>query len=175
MVTRRPVRKASRFLTLAALPLALLAVATSAMGRGETEMKTLKGIKSVYVVCERIDEPKVEEKGLTAEAITSLAERTLRMQGIKIATKDEWSNAYDIVRLYVNANTMVTDNGLVVYALEVSCQQTCKIIHNDQTVEATTWDDGSVGTVGLNNAREILDSIKNFVEKYAEDFQKANS
>lgn len=58
----------------------------------EAPLKTLDGLKGVYVSIEPLD-PDIKGAGLTENQLKMDVERKLRTAGVKVLTKQEWSKA----------------------------------------------------------------------------------
>lgn len=122
----------------------------------------LKNLKEVDIVIEGLPED-ASKIGLTKERIKTVVELCLRREGIKII-KDVRAPY-----IYININVL----GLAFnISFELREPVTILRIPNEFCL-ATTWDKGFTGTHG-NNPEYIVSSIKLLLDKFLNDYYKAN-
>ena len=77
--------------------------------------------------------------------------------------------------LYVKVSTYNHSSDLYAYAVTVEVMQKVSLAQRpQQTMSATTWEKGGVGTTGHSNIRMVIDSVESKVKEFANDFLAAN-
>ena len=137
------------------------------------EKETLRGLKGVYVLVENLS-PDIEEDELKLSTIQTNVELKLRMAGIKVLTREESSKELGIPFLYVQLNIMKS-SGSYVFSILIELREWVYLTR-DTTIEctATTWRNGTVGVAGSRNLDFIRDSIKDYVDKFINDYLSMN-
>jgi hypothetical protein len=131
--------------TIAALCLIVMSLAvTGRASDTEFSRRTLKGIKAVGVIVEKLREE--APKGLTEEQLQNDVELRLRNAGIAIIPSNQ-ENQGAAPYLYVMVNSIqLPDSVQYVYAVGIELNQVVKIARDMRIVAvATTWDKGGTG------------------------------
>jgi hypothetical protein len=129
---------------------------------------TLKGVDSVLVAVEDM-EPGAERDGLTQSQIQTDVELRLRQSGITVDPTSHYI-------LYVNVNTVRTDDGFYAYNIEVSFAQAVMLLRAPETVLnfVPTWGVGSVGTIRANRLRNVRSRVIDHVDKFINAYLEQN-
>jgi len=158
----------------------------------DSDAKTLRGFKGVRVLVGSL-EPEIEKEGLTVQQIQTDVELKLRLAGIKVLTKEEWSKEKGApfllasphlipyvlkvgkrnCRLYIfNINLTFRQNAYLEKELpgpvSYSSDKAVFSSHIDMTFAVVTWSVGTMGrTANLNKIRnEINDLVDEFINAY---------
>ena len=130
----------------------LLSVVARIGGQAPSERETLEGLGPIRVVVEEMRSD-AERDGLTKRMLQTAVELRLRQNGIPL---DEDVFPY----LYLRINTSRNDRGVYAFCITAAFKQGATLSTGLAAV-ASTWDEGSVGTVGADNlcsAPGFLDS-----------------
>ena len=116
--------------------------------------------------------------GLTTQRLRTVTELTLRSAGIFQSREDIWAKSsqnpkFREAYLYVRVNTM-EDDGLYVYCVEVELREIVKLVDGPGRARGTIWDAGSFGMIGSDNLRNLVETAKRHVERFANDYLAAN-
>jgi hypothetical protein len=140
----------------------------------DQQRDSLQGLQGVEVVIESL-RPDAETDGLSQEAIRTAVELILRSRGIRVLTRSESLRMPSAPYLYVKVSTYNHSSDLYAYAVTVEVMQKVSLAQRpQQTMSATTWERGGVGTTGHSNIRVVIDSVESKVKEFANDFLAAN-
>jgi len=145
-----------------------------AQGDGEEARASLKGLRGVTVVVERLP-PEVQQAGLTAADIRTDVEHKLRLAGIPVLSAgDVWAPT-----IYVNANvTKVVTKTNVFWpmSIEVQLQQPVRLKRDPTiTLFGTTWSATGVGETTKPLLRSsILDGVNGYVDQFITAYLAVN-
>ena len=140
----------------------------------DQQRESLRGLQGVEVVIEDIKSD-AQVDGLSQEAIRAAVELILRSHGIQVLTRSESLKTPAAPYLYVRASTSKHSSDLYAYAVTVEFMQKVSLVHRpQQMMSATTWEKGSVGTTGLSNMRQVINSVESRVKEFANDFLAVN-
>ena len=164
---------------LSRLALALL-VAGSAAAAQDTELRrqSLKGLKGVEVLVERLD-AEAERVGLNETTIQTDVELMLRQAGIRVLTPAESLESPGRAWLYVSPALLRISTGeACVYTITVELRQDVRL-ERDLSIEAfgaTTWNArrrlGIVPTASF--APKVRDSLKDLVDQFINAYLSVN-
>lgn len=147
---------------------------------GATE--TLKNLGQIDVVVFLYAAPE-DVAGLSKEEMQTDVELRLREAGIKehlvlnpiadLFTKRTRSPGEPF--LWVEVEFAKPVNGLVAWLVRVELKQNVILERDPQTkIVAVTWGAQDLGTVGKDNLRQIRDVVKDYVDKFCNDYLAAN-
>jgi len=145
-----------------------------------TQEGTLKGIKSIYVAVENL-KPEAERHGLTKKSLQTDIELRLRKYGIKVVSEDQWmaSSFQELLecgKLYLNVDVSLREEvGLFAYAISFELIQPVLLARSPKMLcWATTWEEGWLGTGGLDNFKSIRESVAEKVDNFINAYLAAN-
>lgn len=155
-----------------------VAVSEAVAKSPKEQQESLRGLKGVFVLVEAVDKD-IEKLGLTRDQLYSDVELRLRKAGIPDPKTE--GMAEDIIKggtfpfLYVRVAAHKDASGLFAFSIEVDFKQSVTLTR-DPTIKAlgTTWESGSVGTVGASNLQMIREAVSNHVDKFIRDFLSMN-
>ena len=142
-----------------------------------TEQQVLRGLEAVYVVVEDVNED-ARRDGLTTQRLQTVTELTLRSAGIfqsreTIFAKSGQNPRFRQAYLSVNVNALRHD-GLYAYSVAVELHEVIKLVDDSGLAYGTIWSGRSVGSVGRNNLPSVVEAVREFVERFANDYLAAN-
>jgi hypothetical protein len=159
---------------LIAILMALICLDVSMAQTRDQQRDSLQGLQGVEVVIESL-RPDAETDGLSQEAIRTAAELILRSRSIRVLTRSESLRMPAAPYLYVKVSTYNHSSDLYAYAVTVEVMQKVSLAQRpQQTMSATTWEKGGVGTTSHSNIRMVIDSVESKVKEFANDFLAAN-
>ena len=140
----------------------------------DQQRESLRGLQGVEVVIEDIKSD-AQMDGLSQEAIRAAVELILRSNRIEVLTRSESLKTPAAPYLYVRVSTSNHSSDLYAYAVTVEFMQKVSLVHRpQQMMSATTWEKGSVGTTGLSNMRQVINSVESRVKEFVNDFLAVN-
>jgi hypothetical protein len=139
---------------------------------GKRQQEALRGLKSLIVLVEEIN-PEAERLGLSRTQLKTDVELRLRKAGIKVLTQEESINTPGQPFLYVNITTGII-SGFCTFGIEVDLNEMV-IIARGVKVVGSIWDTSIIGRVGINNIKQIRNSLADEVDKFINDYLAANS
>jgi hypothetical protein len=149
--------------------------ATLARAQGDLEAQTLRGLKGVGVVVEKL-RPEVERSGLTVSLIQTDVELKLRLAGIPVLTDAEVLDTPGYPYLYIQATIVVLSNGWA-YSVLAALKQLA-ILERDPAIksyDAITWRENTVATIGPSRAvAEVRSDIKDLTDKFINAYLSVN-
>jgi hypothetical protein len=126
---------------------------------------SLKGIEGFYVIA---GPNKVAEgAGLTTEKMQTSIELRLRLAGVKVATREEWSKNASIalICLTVDFHDKFNSGGAYPCVTEITVNQTCTVAHNAHVCMVPTWASARYGFCTADTmdktSQELIDSLLN--------------
>lgn len=141
----------------------------SEMYVGNSEKReSLYGLEGVCLVVEGLN-PVIEKNGLATSRLQTDVEEELSKAGIPVLPRSEGEPTDPL--LYVNVNAHKSDE-LFFYSIHVELHQLV-ILARDPAIEmqATTWNVGSVGSVGSANLYQIRKGVKMHLEEFVSDYK----
>lgn len=137
------------------------------------DQKALVGLKGVFVLVENI-RPEAERLGLTQDQIKTDVELRLRKAGLTVLTQKEAYGVPGQPALYVNVNTAIRPgSGHCAFGITVElCEKV--IVERGFKTWGATWDTSTVGTVGIDNIRDLRGLVGDLVDKFINDYLAAN-
>jgi hypothetical protein len=159
---------------LIAILMTLICLDLSMAQTRDQQRDSLQGLQGVEVVIESL-RPDAETDGLSQEAIRTAVELILRSRSIRVLTRSESLRMPAAPYLYVKVSTYNHSSDLYAYAVTVEVMQKVSLAQRpQQTMSATTWEKGGVGTTSHSNIRMVIDSVESKVKEFANDFLAAN-
>ena len=76
--------------------------------------------------------------------------------------------------MYVIVHALRTDSGSYVYCISVELHEIIKLVDDSGLATGTIWYAGSVGTIGSNNLPDVVETVRRYVERFANDYLAAN-
>lgn len=151
----------------------LLAVSEKSLERQIREAP-FKGLGKLAVLVENLG-PDGDKIGISAEEIKVFVELKLRQSGVPVCQIEDYS--LESPYLYVNINLMnLGEVNHYVYSASLSLTQQVRLLRNDTTLSAKTWDKGEVAIMKRNQAHsEIKGSIDSLLTFFLNDYLAANS
>lgn len=164
--------KTNRIIKLLLLILVFFVIPKQIFSQNDVD-KTLQGFNTLKVLVESLN-PEMERLGLTGEQIQTDVEIKLRKTGFNVKGKDEIF--FPFIYLYINLQSFHSDSGSVAYHLETSLNQEV-LLDRNKTVDtlASTWSTGEIGAVGQGKVRQLRDGISDQVDKFINNWLKANA
>jgi hypothetical protein len=126
---------------------------------------SLKGIQGFYVVA--APNKAAEDAGLATEKMQTAIELRLRLAGIKVATREEWSKDTSIALLCLQIDfyDKFSTGGAYPNVTELSVAQTCTVAHNSHVCLVPTWSSTRYGLCTADTmekaSQELVDSLLN--------------
>jgi len=121
------------------------------------------------VVVENIP-PQLTQTGLQDKQLKAQVQEKLLQVGIVVLPEEDII-ANGLPYLHLNINIMNTNAGLYVFATRVSLKQTVLLSHGvDLELYTSTWETGGIGTVGVNKVEDVLESIRQQINKFCHDY-----
>lgn len=137
----------------------------------------LRGLQGVCVIVER-PKLRVEQLGLTKEALQTDTELQLRQYGIKVLSKEEAAPSRGPCLVVTVNSSGEDDEGypVVGLALIAELRETVYLLRNPTTIclGATTWSKGMTQRVMRNDLRSVRDTVKDLVAVFINDYLAAN-
>ncbi|MCZ6548196.1 MAG: hypothetical protein O6837_08790 [Deltaproteobacteria bacterium] len=131
--------------------------------------ESLYGFEGVGILVENLN-PIIEKESLLTSRLQADVEEELSKAGIPVLPRSEGGPTDPL--LYVNVNAHKLDE-LFFYSIHVELQQLVALARDPSIeMQATTWNVGSVGSVGLLNLFEIRRSLKEHIQAFIGDYKK---
>jgi hypothetical protein len=163
-----------RIFTMLLLVLIFLVVPKQVFSQYDWSFRDLRGFDSLFVLVYPLDSD-LEQAGLTRKQIETDVEIKLRKAGFKVNDNKEPGD--NRPALEIKVRSLLNSNGLFTYSIQTSLSQKV-ILHRDNSVNglnATTWTENALGTVGRDNVRSIRDTVSDHVDKFFNDYLKGNA
>ncbi len=141
----------------------------------EAERATLKGLSEVLVLVEEM-KPDAERGGLTRSQLQRDVEPRLRQAGIRVLTQEEALRTAGTPTFYIRVTTSKSDAGIYAFSVDVRLQQNV-YLDREPTIfyfGAPTWETNTVGTVGADNLRTVMDIVRNSVDRFVNAYLSVN-
>ena len=135
---------------------------------------SLRGLKGVYVSVEKLGSD-IERDGLTRDRLRKEVESKLRMAGIKILSRKQWSDVEGNPYLYVNANVLkLRETREYIYSINIAFKQDVYPLREPGIVwGASTWSVG--GIIGITpRLDKIHAAVKGKVEQFINAYLSVN-
>jgi len=145
----------------------------------EDNAKTLKGIKSIYIVFEDFAQKKgeigIKELGITEEQIIEKMELKLRLAGIKIISREECLKTKGSPLLLISSDIYLRGDSFG-YVIFITLNQNVLLERNTKLqTSAITWNHMSYGIIGKNNTSDkILKLIDEISDLFLNDYLSVN-
>ena len=146
----------------------------------QSDAQILNGLKTVIVSVTGVPQ-EVENNGLSQLQIQTDVELRLRQNGIRVVGHKEVINRgiYSVASfLNVNVNFLKDkDEGFYAYSINVELGDTIRLVRNQNVKvgNAITWQQGSVGFVGITRVKDYMRSeILRLTDQFLNDYLKAN-
>lgn len=163
-----------RYLLKTAIAIAITALTTVTLAANREEIKTLQGLKGVFVTIDNLN-PAAEAMGLSSKKVHGDVALRLRQKGIPIFSVKQMRQTPGLPILKVLINVHKAADNLYVYTIDVDVQQTVKLAHRPSIeTYATTWKTGTLGIVTNDKLDGMRDLILNFIDDFVSDYQQAN-
>jgi len=139
------------------------------------QIDSLKGLPGVEIVVEDLRED-AERNGLTKTGIQTDVERKLQLAGVRVLTAEESNQTPSAPALHVSVNTTQPDDGgLYAYGIQLELMQLMRsLVPPEAMVTGVTWDAGAVGSISATNLRDVLNSVRDLVDEFINDWLTAN-
>jgi hypothetical protein len=143
-----------------------------------SEKDSLRGLKGIYVLVERIG-GRVEQQGLTTSQLKTDAELKLRKAGIRVATRGEsLDSSVGTLHISVTANPTQSVPNLYQVSIIVELLQEVRLVRDPTitVVSATTYAVArSCGTVGIDHLRDdVRNAASDDVDVFINDYLAMN-
>lgn len=153
--------------------------AASSSGLSSTD-KTLAGLKSVYVVIEKLQYNAVNA-GLNAQTLKTDVEGQLRDAGISVVQEDDANldrKDPSTACLYINVNSVASsDNPDYAYNVDLELDENVCLLRPTPTLHegAATWKDGETGISGQDHfVAGVQNAVKDVVGDFITAYQAQN-
>lgn len=115
--------------------------------------------------------PEIEKLGLTKQALQTDVELQFRKYGIRVFKVEHVYGSH----LSINVIAVPQESGFVVYSFLVQFIDLVIPVRNPRiALSAPVWQTGVAGTVGIENIRQIREEVKDYVNKFINDYLAAN-
>ncbi len=150
--------------------LLLLSIPALAADDSPISRASLKGLKAVTVVVERMD-PDAEKDGLTTDQLQKDVESRLRQAGITVVPLVPPSSF-----LYVNVHALKTDAGFYVAAITVEFNQPVTLFRDPKIVHpaATTWRMHSIAVAASDRLGILQGQVDTYVDEFINAYLEQN-
>ena len=130
---------------------------------------SLRNTQKLGVVIERLPS-EMDEGKRYQQRLRILIERRLSQAGIEVLPERQAiDNGFPY--LYVNVNILKTEIGLYVFTTRICLKQTMLLPPEPfLALYASTWEIAGVGTVGLHNLPTMLESIREQLDQFCDDY-----
>jgi hypothetical protein len=120
--------------------------------------------------------PDAEQDGLSKTSIYADVEHQLRVAGIRILTKEEWSKSPGRPTLSIDVVTQKARGiPLYIFGVEVSLREQVTALRSGQSLTVSTWESDVIGNVSeANVAESVRNNVRVEVDKFINAFQAAN-
>ena len=146
-----------------------------AHGSSSIQRESLRYLPGVAVIIEEVPED-AKADGLSEELIRAAAERSLQASGTRMLTPVEQAKTPSKPSLYVRVGTFKIQSGLYVYVVTVALKQSVVLAHRpERLMIASTWEEGVIGTPGVNNLKQATKVVEDLVTVFSNDFQAVNN
>lgn len=141
----------------------------------ERDRATLRGIKAISVVVERIDDPEIRKSGLRDDLVQGDAELKLQQAGIEVN-----SNAMQLLYVVVKPVQAVTRNrrsvGLYAVSFRLECLQTVTLLRDPSVkLSAPTWSVENVAVIPAGElSRGSKEILTDLLDKFINAYRSAN-
>ncbi len=151
----------------------------SAVEDDDYARSTLRGLQGVYVAVEPLDR-EVEASGLTTAGLKTDTELRLRMKGIPVLSKEQWTKTQGGPLCYVEVNIVddaalggVLDFRLYAFEVRIEFNQDVFLVR-DTAVKALspTWSTSYLGVT--NSLPRIRDKVREMVGRFVDAYLEAN-
>lgn len=162
----------NKILTTFFLFLVWLALPNQIFSQYPSQVKTLAGFDTLKVVVEDLT-PQMEQAGLTVEQIQTDVEIKLRKAGFKVKDKDAVFDPY--IYLYTKVSSFKQDGN---FAIDVKTTLNQRVLlERNKSIgnSSTTWETDYIGIAGEGYVRGIRDLISDQVDRFINDWLKANA
>ena len=161
----------SKLMTFLLILLFTVIIGTPASGAdSELTRQTIKGLEGVNVIVEDI-QPNIQKyaqkAGITKEQIQKDVETKLRLNRIKILTKNEWLKTPGKPSLYVNINTHETEKYLYAYDVRLELKQIVSLEANPSIKAfASTWSINLTGMANIGTLAVIKNALDGLLGRF---------
>jgi len=146
-----------------------------AHGGSSIQRESLRDLPGVAVIIEEVPAD-AKADGLSEDLIRAAAERSLQSRGMRILSPVEQANTPSQPSLYVRVSTYKIQSGQYVYVVTVALKQSVVLAHRPQRMMfASTWEEGVIGTPGVNNLTQATKVVEDLVTVFSNDFQAVNN
>lgn len=151
-----------------------LGITPSIIAQSSDEKDSLRGLKGVYVLVEKVS-GRVEQQGLTTSQLKTDAELKLRKAGIRVATRGESLDSnIGTLHISVTASPTQTVPNLYQVSIVVELLQDVRLVRDPtiSVVSAATYAvSRGCGTVGVDHLRDDVrnaagDDVDVFINDY---------
>jgi hypothetical protein len=133
----------------------------------------LAGVRAVGVFVEKLA-PDAARISLTEDDLRTKVELKLRMAGLRVVPPPAATIPSLDVQVTVKAGTGPAE-GLYVHDVQLTLYEFVELPRTKKLVPGELWSDGSIGYVGVNNAREsILGDVDRKVDSFLNAWLAAN-
>lgn len=138
------------------------------------QKQSLRGLNAVLVVVDFAQDAAVTS-AINREQLETDIRRKVAASGIRLMNEMEWSRAEGMPYLYIYLNALGSELGFYSYRVEVKVQQEVILKRNRGLSQlSTTWETGTLGTVGVNQIPGLKAEIFDLVDIFLEDHKLVN-
>jgi len=147
---------------------------TYALIDSEVTRRTLKGLKAVHLIIDKLPE-QVVEGGLTSDAIRADVESKLRLAGIAVLSQEESfkekGKKSSFLHILVTIGKQAKDRYVCLIRVELA-QEVFLVRSPDVIAMAQTWSTGKL-FLGMT-IKDIREEILNYVDKFIDAYLSVN-
>jgi hypothetical protein len=159
-----------------AIFLGMLFVGPSWGVNGKANQATLRGLKGIGVVVERLP-PEIEGGGLSIDQIQKDVEAKLRAAGIKVLTKEECARTPGEPNLYINLNVNIakTESEIYPYSLDLLFIQKVSLLRDQKIMSyGVTWSTAGVGSITKTMVSQLRESVREILDIFIKAYRAEN-
>lgn len=154
----------------------LAAASSSWAANGKSSQVSLKGLKGVGVIVERLS-AEVEKEGLVRDQLQEDVESKLRLAGIPVLGRGEIANTPGEPYLYINVNLNLakTESDVYPYSIDAALLQKVSLLRDAKlTTYGTTWSTGGVGSISKELVGQLRDSVMEILDMFINAYRSEN-
>ncbi len=142
--------------------------------RTDFEVKSLRGLDTIYVIVQSLN-PDMVNDGLTTEAVRSTVEQHVKSAGLKVLAKGESIPDSGGI-LLLSISSVKSSSGVYACNIDAELIQVTTLSRDPGIVSpATTWANGVVALVDSGSIKRLQDSVARVVDEFVSDYRTANS
>lgn len=165
-----------RYTSFLMLFLLLASVPALAQNEVERERISLEGLQEFGFTANIQGNREVtDHEELTPTVIRQQAIDQLIQANIRYVSDEEVESSADIPFLHMHINTMMLENGLVPFSIQLRLYQPVRLtLNRDLQTSASTWEMGTVGIVSHDRLAAIQRAAEGLMADFINDYFRVN-